>query len=100
MALVIHQDENYLGKERWEWSLWVDGPTEELDFIDHVVYRLDSTFHDPVRTISERSTNFRLSTSGWGTFKIYAKAVMKDGPEIPLEHDLVLRYPSGTATLA
>ena len=77
MSLEIRQTATYLGKERWEWSVWVDGPSEELDSIDHVTYILHSTFNDPVRTINDRSTNFRLTTSGWGTFTIGAKIVQK-----------------------
>ena len=100
MALTIRQNEKYMGKDRWEWSVWVEGPQEELDAIDHVVYVLDSTFHDPVRTVNERSTNFRLTTSGWGIFTVYAKAVSKDGRETTLAHDLVLRYTDGTPTVA
>ena len=100
MALAICQDQKYLGKDRWEWSVWIDGPREELDGIDHVVYVLHSTFHNPVRTVKDRESKFRLTTSGWGVFTLYAKAVSKDGRETPLQHDLVLRYPDGTATYA
>ena len=100
MSLDISQDETYLGKDRWEWSVWVDGPPEELDALDHVVYVLHSTFHDPVRSVGDRATKFRLRTSGWGSFTIHAKAIRKDGSEIPLEHELVLRYPDGQATSA
>ncbi len=39
------QDESYMGKDRWEWSVWVDGPPEELDALDRVIYV--STSHIP-----------------------------------------------------
>lgn len=100
MALSIQQGQNYLGKDRWRWSVWLDGTTEELDAIDHVVYILDSTFHDPVRLVRDRSSNFRLETSGWGTFTIHAKAMLKDGSDVSLQHELALYYPDGTATVA
>jgi transcription initiation factor IIF auxiliary subunit len=100
MALSIQQDESYLGADRWKWSVWLEGPSEELDSVDHVLYVLHPTFHNPVREISDRNTNFRLDTSGWGTFRIHAKAVHRDGRETPLEHDLVLRYPNGNPTAA
>ncbi len=48
-------------------------PPDELDAIDHVVYVLDSAFHDPVRTVTDRSTKFRMMTSGWGIFTVYAR---------------------------
>jgi len=95
MALAIRQDTSYLGKDRWKWSVWLDGSSEELDDIESVRYILHATFLDPVRTVNNRSTNFRLDTTGWGTFKLHVKAVHKDGSETSLEHQLVLLYPEG-----
>ncbi len=100
MALSIQQSQEYLGKDHWRWSVWLDGAPEELDSVDHVTYILHSTFHNPVRRVSDRATNFRLETSGWGTFTLHAQIAYRDGRESPLEHELVLLYPDGTATLA
>ena len=100
MALSIHQRAEYAGDDYWNWSVWLDGPAEELDQVDHVMYVLHPTFPRPVREIRDRSTNFRLDTSGWGIFTVLAKAVHRDGRETPLKHDLELRYPDGTPTAA
>ena len=100
MALEIRQSSTYMGKERWEWSVWLDVQAEDLDAIDRVIYILHSTFHDPVRTVNDRSTNFRLTTSGWGTLTIAAKVVQKDASEILLQHDLALSYPDGAQARA
>ena len=100
MPLSIRQDSTYIGGDRWKWSVWLEGASEELDTIDHVMYILDPTFHDPVREIKDRSTKFRLQTSGWGTFTIRAKVEHKDERETWLRHDLVLAYPDGTPTTA
>ena len=100
MALSIQQSQEYLGNDRWRWSVWLNGPQEELDTIDHVLYVLHSTFHDPVRYVSDRTTNFRLDTAGWGAFTVHAKVMHRDGRETPLAHELVLLYPDGTPTLA
>jgi transcription initiation factor IIF auxiliary subunit len=100
MALSIQQDARYLGKDRWQWSVWLEGPREELDQIDHVMYILDPTFNDPVREVGNRDENFRLEGSAWGTFTLYAKAVYKDGHETSLQHHLALLCPDGTPTLA
>jgi transcription initiation factor IIF auxiliary subunit len=100
VALSIQQDAQYLGHERWAWSVWLEGTRDELDRIEHVMYVLHPTFHNPVRLVTDRSSNFRLDTSGWGTFTIHAKAVHQDGTETHLKHDLVLLYPDGTPTLA
>jgi transcription initiation factor IIF auxiliary subunit len=100
MALSIQQTAHYLGHDYWKSSVWLEGSPEELDNVDRVVYILHPTFHNPVREVDDRSTKFRLDTSGWGTFTIHAKAVHRDGRETPLEHDLVLLYPDGTRTVA
>lgn len=100
MALSIEQNQEYKGNGRWRWSVWLGGPAAELDSIDHVTYILHPTFHNPVRRVSDRETNFRLETSGWGTFTLHANIVHGDGHEISLDHELVLRYPDGTATVA
>ena len=49
-----------------------------------------------------RSRRSRPSSkkSGWGTFRIHAKATYKDGSDVELHHDLVLLYPDGTPTTA
>jgi transcription initiation factor IIF auxiliary subunit len=65
-----------------------------------VVYILHPTFRDPVRTITDRESRFRLDTSGWGTFTIHAIAKNRDGHDTKLSHDLVLPYPDGTPTAA
>jgi transcription initiation factor IIF auxiliary subunit len=99
VALSIQQSQEYLGSDRWRWSVWVDGAPEELDSIHHVVYVLHTTFHNPVRYVSDRKTGFRLDTSGWGNFIVHANAVHRDGWKTTLDHELVLRYPDGTPTL-
>lgn len=100
MPLEIRQGQNYLGNDRWRWSVWIEGAPDELDRISQVTYILHSTFHNPVREIRDRKTNFRLETSGWGTFTIHAKVLHKDRSETALHHDLVLLYPDGTPTAA
>jgi transcription initiation factor IIF auxiliary subunit len=100
VALSIEQDSSYLGNDRWSWSVHMNGTSAELDNIDHVVYILHSSFHDPVREIRDRATHFRMQTKGWGTFTLYAKVVHRDGHETSLEHDLLLMYPDGKPTLA
>jgi transcription initiation factor TFIID/TFIIF subunit len=98
MALSLAQDSEYAGNDYWKWSVWLDGSADELDAVDHVVYTLHPSFANPVRTIADRSTRFRLETAGWGTFTIYARVVPADGgPEQHLEHELELYYPEDNA---
>jgi transcription initiation factor IIF auxiliary subunit len=95
MSFKIEQGFRYQGSHWWKWWLWIDGPEEGLDEIDHVVYILHKTFPDPVRTIDDRASKFRLETSGWGVFTVNVRLVFKTGEEERLKHDLVLRYPDG-----
>ena len=95
MGLKVSQDYNYKGDDWWEWAMWIEGSESELDQIRHVVYTLHPTFPNPVRTISDRRTKFRLETAGWGTFRIQAKIIYKSGEKVFLEHDLLLAYPGG-----
>jgi len=93
MTLKINQDYKYKGEDWWKWRIWVEGPDEELDKIDYVVYRLHSTFPNPVRTVGDRKSKFELATAGWGEFRIYAKVAFKTGDILNLDHDLVLKKP-------
>ncbi len=63
-------------------------------------YTLHPTFPNPVRTVRDRTTKFRLDTRGWGVFTIYVKVVAKDGSAVMLSHALELRYPDGTPNVA
>ncbi len=88
--LKIRQDQQYVSDDWWKWSIWVDGPQPDLDEIEKVVYLLHSTFPNPVRTVTDRDSNFRLETAGWGTFTIRAKVHFKDGRTESLAHELEL----------
>ena len=100
MTLRIAQDFQYESEDWWRWWIWIDGPAQELDQVKSVVYTLHPTFRDPVRTVTDRASQFRLETAGWGTFTIYAKVFRRDGAVVELEHELELRYPDGRATQA
>jgi transcription initiation factor IIF auxiliary subunit len=100
MALEIQQGFEYQEKDWWKWWVWIEGPDDELDQIDHVDYMLHPTFHNPVRTVTDRKSKFRLKTSGWGGFCIKATAILKGGEKIRMKHDLVLEYQDGTAATA
>jgi hypothetical protein len=87
------------GGDRWKWSVWIDGDGEQLDQIDRVEYVLHPTFPQPVRTVSDRHTNFRLDSQGWGEFMVHAKAVTKNGETLPLNHWLKLSDEGGIVVL-
>ena len=43
MPVALTQESKYVGNDRWEWSVRLDGPAEELDSIDRVTYVLHPT---------------------------------------------------------
>jgi transcription initiation factor IIF auxiliary subunit len=90
MNIEIKQNSSYIDDRRWNWSVWLTGPSAELDQIDHVTYTLHPTFPNPVREIHTRRGGFRLKSSGWGEFTIYIDIARKDGEILQLNHDLKL----------
>ena len=98
VSYSIRQSEAYEGDDWWSWSVWLDGPHEALDRVKYVEYTLHPTFPKPVRAEGDRASQFKLSSSGWGTFTIHAQVVQKDGTRIPLTYDLSLHYPDGSET--
>lgn len=96
----IEQSESYQDDDWWEWAVWIEGTKDELDSIESVTYTLHSTFREPVRTVTDRQTKFRLQTEGWGVFTIYARVKFADGKSSELAHELELHYPDGTKTSA
>ena len=100
MNVEIKQDFEYQNNDYWKWWIWIEGSDNDLDQIDHVVYKLHPSFPEPVRTCKDRASKFRLETAGWGVFSIHAKVVTKDGKAFKLKHELELNYPDGTPTTA
>lgn len=81
----------FVGGGRWNWTIFIRAPTDVLDKIRYVEYRLHPTFPNPVRRVSQIGNSkqpFALSTNGWGVFKIPVKVVLKNGEVRCLEHML------------
>ncbi len=93
MALTLVQDARQQDSGRWKWSLRLVGEDDELDQVEYVQYTLHPSFRNPVRRIDDRTSRFRLDSSGWGEFVIQADVRMKDGTSAHLEHYLELRSP-------
>jgi hypothetical protein len=88
--LRLENDSKPLAEDRWQWSVWVEGPPEELAQVQSVTYRLHPTFPKPVVQVSDGTANFKFSSAGWGEFMITAHVEMKDGRTIRLERWLDL----------
>lgn len=92
-SLKIAQSEHYRGKDWWDWSVWLEGPDDALDSVKEVRWRLHPTFTPSSVRTDNRADQFRLDTSGWGTFELAAQIVLRNGSEIVLKHELELSYP-------
>jgi hypothetical protein len=90
MTLSIAQAVRPIGRVRWRWQVWLQGPAEELDAVEEVVYTLHPSFPEPVQRRRDRETNFRLSASGWGEFRLTASVKKKDERTEELTHWLKL----------
>ena len=97
MTIRVAQESHYQGRDRWKWSVWLEGTRAELDNVEAVTYILHSTFAHPIRTVSDRATNFRLDASGWGEFDIKLEIHRRNGRPLERRHHLQLEYPTGKA---
>jgi hypothetical protein len=98
MSLKITQSSKYIGNKYWSWSVWINGSDAELDAIKRVVWYLHPSFSPPMVKTIDRSSCFKLETSGWGTFEIEATLEMRSGVDLSLSHELELFYPDDEAT--
>ena len=86
MSIEFRHSAEKKSARNWAWSVWLEGSDAELDQVDSVVYQLHSTFRNPVREVSDRQSNFRLDSSGWGQFMIYITLRYRDGRDEPRKH--------------
>jgi hypothetical protein len=94
MTLGLKQSSEPKGANEWKWSVWLEGTRAELANVERVVYHLHPTFPDPIRTVTERKTSFRLDETGWGEFEIVAHATLKRGTAVTLRAWLALGHPA------
>ena len=79
------------GDNQWRWTIFVKGPKKDIDGIKCVEYTLHPTFPNPVRKVCEHggpTQPFALTATGWGTFPVGIKILMKDGRNLELKHQL------------
>jgi len=94
-GLRIQNDSRLLAENFWEWSVWIEGPDDEVREVVSVTYYLHPTFPTPVRVVRDRATNFRLTTMGWGEFTISADARLEGGQVVRIERWIELQDEQG-----
>jgi len=88
-------ESHHKGESWWSWAVWVesvDGGAAALERIESVTYVLHPTFPDPVRSITDRASKFRLQSEGWGEFAIEARVHTTGGGVFRLERWLHLEH--------
>lgn len=95
MNYRIKQDEKYLGNDTWSWSAWIDAEPALLEKLDHVIWVLHPSFRPSRIERKDRSDNFRLDASGWGTFRLRAELHDVSGETHYVHCMLELAYPTG-----
>lgn len=93
MNFAVAQSQKYEGDQWWKWSLWIEGPEEDLDEIQSVTYTLHPTFPEPIRTVTDRASKFQLRCSGWGIFLIPIEVRLKNAKAVRLAHQLQFSIP-------
>lgn len=90
---AISQTADYLGRDQWRWAVWIEAADGDLARVTEVTWKLHHTFPQPIVTVTDRSTKYRLEQIGWGTFDLRAEVKLQDGEVLHLSHDLQLHYP-------
>ena len=93
MTLRLVQESHQAGENNWKWSIWLAGSDQELDEVQSVRYILHSTFRNPVRVVDDRGSSFRIDSSGWGEFRVFAHVQVPDEPVVVLSTWLHLFKP-------
>jgi hypothetical protein len=84
--LKLVNDSEYRGNRNWGWNVWLEGPAVDEGRVESVTYHLHPTFHNPVHSVTDKTSKFKLSGSGWGEFNIKAEVYLADGEKLTLNH--------------
>jgi hypothetical protein len=79
------------GRRMYAFQVIIDASDTILDNIEYVTYRLSSSWENPIRPVTDRTTQFELKELAWGASTIHADVKMKGQEEvITLSHPIVL----------
>jgi len=99
MSLRIDQDSQYAGRDRWQWSVWIEADEpSDLDEVKEVVWILHPSFRRSRIVRKTRSTKFKLEASGWGSFLVRAELRLNNDESLELSANLNLHYPDEADT--
>jgi transcription initiation factor IIF auxiliary subunit len=96
---IVQSNEKRETEERWDWEVHLEGDPGDLDQIEYVEYSLHESFPNPIRRKYDRSSGFKLETSGWGTFPLYLSIHYKDQKRRDEQQVLPLRFDQSSTHL-
>jgi hypothetical protein len=80
-----------VGESNWyDWCLFLDASTSELEAIQSVEYTLHPSFQNPIRRNRDRRTKFALFSEGWGTFEVKIRVAMNADGTLEQRYGLLL----------
>jgi transcription initiation factor IIF auxiliary subunit len=94
-GIKTYNTSNYLGKDRWSWTIYIKASKEILTKVKAVTYTLHHTFQPNRVTLKEIGNielPYALTGSGWGTFTIKVEINYKDNrPVDVIYHPLTFK---------
>jgi transcription initiation factor IIF auxiliary subunit len=82
----------YIEKNRWEWTIYVSGTSQQISSIHCVVYHLHPTFNPRDYRVCEPGDDpahaFPFTATGWGTFLVGIDLEANDGSVRSTSHQL------------
>src|SRR5262249_12425443 len=90
-TLDIQNIAERIADDKWRWTAFVSGPSDQIAKIACVEYILHPTFPNPVQKVcstDDPQHPFALTATGWGTFNLRARIEFKDGTSKEITHYL------------
>ena|SRR5688500_9928506 len=81
----------YKGSDgRMHYKVWIFLEGRDTYNVDYTIYKLHSTFSDPIRKVSRTisNPNCGLVIWTWGTFELGIEIVLKTGEKISASHQM------------
>ena len=84
-----------IGKEWFMWKVFIskDEPSDKLNKVRNVEYKLPEFFPDPIRLVDNRNTRFALNSTGREEFQIFITVYLEDNTKIPAKVRVDLNKP-------
>lgn len=91
--LAVENTANFLGGDRWEWTIYIAAPDEVLEQIECVYYILDPSYREPKREVCDDRGNdpgkgFFLTDTAREPFEVGVRINFIDGQTKSLVHRL------------